>query len=286
MKYPCELIKDILPLYHDEVASNESRKAVEAHLQECSKCKSYYEVMCGSDMIEPAVFDTEKEKQLADSYKNVYKKVMKKACKVIGVVALVIVALIFALYILVVAVVKLNAAASWEEYRDVNHYGILEDGTNVVEGFALYEYWQGGPIYVDNIWPDEITEDMQVQDYLLIHYEPWDSNYLSYLVVKYEEEDYAQELMHLNNYPSTDYVGNYGATGFEKYELLAMQASNSEFVYALTDGADTIIYVGLVFPGYGMDVDYEEYVPYEYLPQGLDLSEDNPTREKMIERWK
>jgi len=39
-----------------------------------------------------------------------------------------------------------------------------------------------------------------------------------------------------------------------------------------------------VFPGYSMDVDYEKYIPNEYLPKGLDLSENNPTREEMINR--
>jgi len=284
MKYPCELIRDILPLYHDEVASNESRKAVEEHLQECSKCKAYYETMCESDAIEPVVYDEEKEKQLADSYKNVYKKIIKKVSKFICVIALVVVAFILAVYILVVSVVGMNAAASWEEHRDIGTYGVLEDGTNVIDGYALYEYNLGGPVYVDNIWPEEIVSDMNVKDYLLIHYEPWDSNYLSYLVVEYDQVSYQQELLHLENYPSTEYIGNYGMTGFDKHQLLAIQTDKSELIYALTDGKGTIIYVGLVFPGYSMDVDYEKYIPNEYLPKGLDLSENNPTREEMINR--
>jgi len=108
---------------------------------------------------------------------------------------------------------------------------------------------------------------------------------LSYLVVEYTQEDYEAEVAHLLSYPSTDYVGRYGAEGFEKYQLLAMQDSYTGFVYALTDGEDTIIYVGMQFPGYSMDIEYEEYVPNEYLPKGLDLSKDNPTRQKWIERF-
>ena len=35
----CEIIKDLLPLYHDEVCSIESAKLVEDHLTECQDCR-------------------------------------------------------------------------------------------------------------------------------------------------------------------------------------------------------------------------------------------------------
>ena len=70
---------------------------------------------------------------------------------------------------------------------------------------------------------------------------------------------------------------------FAEYELLAMHASSSDFIYALTDGEERIIYVYLMFPGYSMDIDYEEYIPADCLPEGLDLSKDNPVRQKVLE---
>ena len=45
MKYPCNVIRDLLPLYVDEVCSAESRKMIEEHLKECSECKAYMESM-------------------------------------------------------------------------------------------------------------------------------------------------------------------------------------------------------------------------------------------------
>ena len=39
----CNMIKDLLPLYADEVCSDESRKAVEEHLKECPDCKAELE---------------------------------------------------------------------------------------------------------------------------------------------------------------------------------------------------------------------------------------------------
>lgn len=39
IKYDCELIQDLLPLYQDGVCSQSSRKAVEEHIQICSNCR-------------------------------------------------------------------------------------------------------------------------------------------------------------------------------------------------------------------------------------------------------
>ena len=41
MKIKCEVIQDLLPLYVDDVLSDESRKLVEEHLAECDECRKY-----------------------------------------------------------------------------------------------------------------------------------------------------------------------------------------------------------------------------------------------------
>lgn len=38
MKLPCEIVRDLLPLYQDQVCSGESKIAVEAHVMDCSAC--------------------------------------------------------------------------------------------------------------------------------------------------------------------------------------------------------------------------------------------------------
>lgn len=37
-KFTCEIVEDLLPLYHDEVCSADTRKAVDAHLATCPHC--------------------------------------------------------------------------------------------------------------------------------------------------------------------------------------------------------------------------------------------------------
>lgn len=279
MKYPCNLIRDILPLYHDGVASEESISVVREHLRECGICKEYYNQMCSSDALEQAAYDEQMEKKVADSYKKMCRRAKKKIGKMIGITILVIGILLILTYAAMIGYFTLSAAASREIHRDVSDYAYLEDGRNVLEVFS------DGGATGECIWPEEIKNDMDVQDYLLVYDCPWDSNYLGYLTVSYEEADYEAEVKRLAEYPSTEYIGNYGATGFAQYEVLAMSAGDYGFVYALTAEKATIVYVAMVFPGYGMDIEYEEYLPKEYLPEGLDAGKDNPTRQKMVERF-
>jgi len=45
MNVSCEIIKDLLPLYHDGVCSNDSKAMIEEHLAECDGCKADLQTM-------------------------------------------------------------------------------------------------------------------------------------------------------------------------------------------------------------------------------------------------
>ena len=137
----------------------------------------------------------------------------------------------------------------------------------------------------EDIFPE--TADgagMSAEAFQMVYYNPWDPQYLCYLTMRYGEEAYRQELERLAEYPSTEYLGYYGATGFnEDYRLAAMYADPvNGFVYALDGGDGQIVYVEIIFCNYFMDLDYEEYIPAEYLPAGFDASEGNAYRAKML----
>ena len=73
-KITCEIIKDILPLYVDDVVSADTRTMVEAHLAECESCKKEAEVMSKSIKI-PLHKTVEKEQSevlhnLKKTFKN------------------------------------------------------------------------------------------------------------------------------------------------------------------------------------------------------------------------
>lgn len=157
---------------------------------------------------------------------------------------------------------------------------------------ALYNEYMGPDAHRDyrdkrgmdeSIFPAEITEDMHVTDYKMVYYNPWDPQWLSYLVVDYDDAAWEEELKRLNNYPSTEYIGYYGASGFNQYNLLAVCADEDYegLVYALADqSSQHIIYVEIIFSNYFMDIDYAEYISDEYLPDGFDAMPDNSIRRK------
>jgi hypothetical protein len=43
MKTSCGIIRDLLPIYNDNVCSKESRELVEEHIKDCQECKSELE---------------------------------------------------------------------------------------------------------------------------------------------------------------------------------------------------------------------------------------------------
>jgi len=138
----------------------------------------------------------------------------------------------------------------------------------------------------ESIFPQSIPDATQVEDYKMVYYNPWDPQYLSYLAIQYDQESYDFEVERLNELSVSDYEGYYGVTGFDaKYQLLAMNADPSYgFIYALSAGNRTIIYVEILFCNYFMDLEYAEYISSEYLPIGFDASMDNEYREYMLNK--
>lgn len=77
MKIYCEIIKDLIPLYHDGVCSQESRTMVEEHLAECDHCKAELQVM---DEVVPLNNITQNRKE-AEAIKALSKKWRKDMLK-------------------------------------------------------------------------------------------------------------------------------------------------------------------------------------------------------------
>lgn len=135
------------------------------------------------------------------------------------------------------------------------------------------------------IFPETISGN--VQDFKMVYYDPWDAQYLAYLVVEYEEQEMERELERLKECRMEEYEGIYGACGFlEDYELTAMDSDYYQgFVYALRNG-NRIIYVEIMFCNFFMDIAYEKYIPEEYLPVGFDATLNNPYEIEQEKRMK
>ena len=207
------------------------------------------------------------------------KKSSKK--KVFLIVGIVLLALILSWVIMGASILGMMYLISKDAKVEVNtDIGKYQDYI----GENAQEEYQNKWGMDESIFPEKITAEMDVKDYKMVYYNPWDAQYLSYLVVDYDEETFEKETERLREYPSTKYLGYYGAAGFsEEYELLAMYADEYQgFVYALSDKEDTVIYVEIIFCNYMMDIDYKEYIKEEYLPLGFDAMDDNPYKSKKL----
>ena len=106
MTYPCGIIKDLLPLYIDDVCNEESRQAVETHLSEGAACRNCYEAMKSTENFMEKPNDNGEDMKMANSLKNVKKKINKRVIKVVLSVIAVAVACITGYHLLFVAAVK------------------------------------------------------------------------------------------------------------------------------------------------------------------------------------
>ena len=203
---------------------------------------------------------------------------MSKRLKIIlAVIGLALVGL-FVRFLPVIVLVVSVISAKVEVYDDVSRY---EEYLAYADrnGKNKWNKWDMD----ESIWPRKITASMTVPDYKMVYYNPWDAQYLGYLVVEYTPEDYAEETARLKAYPSDDYIGIYDVTEEHTHELLAIEADPYQgFIYALADGENRIVYAEQIFCNYAMDLDYTKYIPEEYLLDGFNAKQGNPYRERMM----
>ena len=280
MKTDCEIIRDLMPLCAEQIASEKSRALVDEHVAECADCRERYAAM---QQPEPAITEHKTEAEHFErSYKKERKHLIRKVGWIVGLIAAIVGAVLAMLTLLIVVTVG-SLTIVWNSAKPEVHEDIA-DYNRFIGAHAEKDYsskW----CMDESIFPAAITPEMQVEDYKMVYYNPWDAQYLSYLTVSYPEEAYTAEAERLEAYPSTPYEGYYTVTAFPEGELLAMNADPySGFVYAIrTPGKErSITYVELIFCNYCYDLDYMQYIPAEYLPPGFDATIDNPYGEQML----
>lgn len=92
MSINCKIVQDLLPLYHDGVCSEESRKLVEEHLSQCENCKRMLSEMDGEWVLSKE--ETNELKPLREIKKAV-KKGKRKALFTGVAIAMTVVVLLF-----------------------------------------------------------------------------------------------------------------------------------------------------------------------------------------------
>lgn len=207
------------------------------------------------------------------------KEERSKKFKIVLIIAAAIMATVAIMYILPFGLLFYSVVSAKEEvYDDISTYS---EYMTFDKSAAKWTKWGMD----ETIWPKMIMDDMKVADFKMVYYNPWDAQYLGYLVVDYPAEAYEAEIKRLKEYPSTDYIGYYSVKEEKTYDLLAVNADEYQgFVYALTDGKGRIIYAEEIFCNYMMDLDYDKYIPKEYLLDGFDATEGNTYKKEKLKK--
>lgn len=92
MRNICNIIRDLLPLYCDEICSEESKEMIEEHLPTCQECNKILEKMQSNSMDKENIlpFEIEKSKVLKNIKKSIFrKKVLTAALAVTCTIAII-----------------------------------------------------------------------------------------------------------------------------------------------------------------------------------------------------
>lgn len=98
MKVPCNVIRDLLPLYHDSVCSPETAALVEEHLKDCDACQEEFHKLQANLLPLPLPVPG-KEEQKAEGLAKVKKVLRKKRVIVAAIVAAVTIVLCYGGYL-------------------------------------------------------------------------------------------------------------------------------------------------------------------------------------------
>ena len=171
MKYECDIIKDLIPLYIDDVLSENSKIFVKDHIDSCESCRKYYEKL-SSDVKIPVSRETRKYDLKPMEYlkASLSRKIIRRVLAVVLVIGFFVGSFIFATrYEIPVDSSKVNF------YEKDDYLMIKYDG----QGDLLYSAnasWENRKVWTIRFWQTPLDK---------------------YLPPLYKKEKYTKDLMPL-----------------------------------------------------------------------------------------
>lgn len=255
MKYSCNLIRDLLPLYCDRVCSKDSAEAVQEHISTCEECRNIY-----IGMQQSVSMDSDRyEKQQLASMQEVKKKIKKRNTifATIGILAGILFVIIVIRILLVAGVIIFAVQDGRKDCytsTNIDDYGVFEE----FNGYSKLD-----------IFPKQLSDNMEVYKYSYYYADTFlDPTAQIYLECSYEEEDYSKEIERLEGIQE-EYEGRiqtimYDTDSFSYPAYVTIDADNHCYEYALLIGEGKIAYVFLQFISEEDIVFPAEYLPKEY----------------------
>lgn len=256
MKYSCDLIQDLLPLYCDRVCSKDSAEAVKEHISTCENCRNIYAGMKQEASMESAEY----ERRQVASMRQVKKK-LKKKNTVFGTIGIVIGILLVVTVIRILLVAGVIVFAVQEGQKD------SYTSTDINEYMSFDDFRGHSKL---DIFPEQISGDMEAQEYFYCYADTFlDSTAQIYLECSYGQDAYSNEIQRLagirEEYKEKVQTVVYDTESFSYPAYVAINAEDHCYEYALLLGDNRIAYVFLQF------IKEEEIAfPVEYLPEGYE----------------
>jgi len=262
MKYECGMMRDLIPLVKDGMASEQSAAAVALHIAECPACREIFEA--DAPLALPAMDESAREE--ISKVTRYQKRVKRRRRVFIALLSLLAAALVTVTGLLTVPFLMLfaNPGESYET-RDIAEYGDFSGHIEAEEGFfsALA------------IFPAQLPPSAKVEDYYYYCNNGFlDNSYQLYLVCIYSEADFAAEKDRLETLTlGYDDVGHSPVVtdeGFEYPAVVTMFNNQNSFEYALLDDATRMIaYIYAQSMGIKSSV-----VPPQHRPHGFQPPEE------------
>lgn len=296
MKMECYVARDLMSEYAEGLTSEKTTQDIREHLAECRECRELCDSLTAPVDKESAAYaaydyaaETQRLASLEETgylrkYSRVLRGVKTAAIAVTAVflaaAALVCLALTGAITLFACASERdvCEDAAQYEEYlgRDGKYTTVWyrEDADYLAQPEEKRAAW----LDENHLFPYELPEGAQVENFRFEYYDPFDPNYMLYLVCTCDDEAFEREVARLKSVESTENRSAYGAEEYP-YELCAVRTDDYYgLMYALADrDNDRLIYFGLNFCNCFTDIEYEKYIDPAHLPTGFDAKPDNPT---------
>ena len=158
---PCEVVKDLLPLYHDGVVSSDTGIMVESHLNHCEKCRVELDSICNGDKIEKGIIEYN-EKSSFSAFRNGVSAIKRKGTIRGVLITALAVAVLLSGFIFLRTNSVIKVPVDQLKIDDVIRYDIGTDGGEGL--FFTYEMdWDGGYAVIYNVSKDPKEIDIAIK---------------------------------------------------------------------------------------------------------------------------
>ena len=146
MKNECSVVRDILPLYLENMVSEETAESIKEHLENCPDCAAEFEAMKSGKTVEKIGEEVQSdfEAEVLKSIKNIRKKFRKKVLRVGGIIAAILAAILIAGSVLLhlfpiyrIAQISLNDYYSKDQMKMALYIGSVSDREEVISVLLL-----------------------------------------------------------------------------------------------------------------------------------------------------